>query len=99
MKIGNPADKPVPVAPSRSSSSSESSKPATAATQEETTVALSSAAVELLAGDEAVHSDFDAAKVSRITQAIAQGNYKINAEVIADKLLSNAKEILGTLQH
>ena len=102
MKIGNPADKPVPVAPSRSSGSEASKSASTApaaSSDEQTTVALSSAAAQLLAGEDAVSSDFDTAKVSRIAQAISHGNYKINAEVIADKLLANAKEVLGELQH
>ena len=43
-------------------------------------------------------ADFDAEKVSRISQAIADGSYKINAEVIADKLIANAQEVLGKVQ-
>jgi negative regulator of flagellin synthesis FlgM len=39
--------------------------------------------------------DFDAQKVDRIAQSIASGQFKINAEVIADKLIANAKDVLG----
>ena len=38
---------------------------------------------------------FDAAKVDRIAQAIRDGSFQINAGAIADKLLSNAQEVLG----
>jgi negative regulator of flagellin synthesis FlgM len=104
MKIGNPADKAPPVAPGRTAPG-DGGKPASsvaptapATTDPSTTVALSHAAAELMAG-ESVNGDFDTEKVSRIAQAISQGKYEINAEVIADKLLSNAKEVLGNHQH
>jgi len=38
---------------------------------------------------------FDQAKVDRIAQAIRDGNFSINPGAIADKLLSNAQEVLG----
>ena len=41
---------------------------------------------------------FDSAKVERIAQAIRDGNFSINPGAIADKLLSNAQEMLGRSQ-
>jgi negative regulator of flagellin synthesis FlgM len=38
---------------------------------------------------------FDKAKVERIAQAIRDGQFTINAEAIADKLIVNAQELLG----
>ena len=38
---------------------------------------------------------FDQAKVDRIAQAIRDGSFSVNPGAIADKLLSNAKEVLG----
>jgi negative regulator of flagellin synthesis FlgM len=38
---------------------------------------------------------FDTAKVDRIAQAIRDGQFKINPEAIADKLIQNAEELLG----
>mgnify|MGYP003478288880 CR=1 FL=1 len=54
-------------------------------------VALSSSAA--LSG--ANEASFDQAKVERISQAIHDGQFKINAGVIADKLIANAQELLG----
>ena len=41
---------------------------------------------------------FDSAKVERIAQAIRDGSFSINPGAIADKLLSNAQEVLGRSQ-
>jgi negative regulator of flagellin synthesis FlgM len=38
--------------------------------------------------------DVDMEKVNVVRASIAQGTYKVNAEAIADKLLSNAQEML-----
>jgi negative regulator of flagellin synthesis FlgM len=38
---------------------------------------------------------FDQAKVDRIATAIRNGSFSINPGAIADKLLSNAQEVLG----
>lgn len=43
-------------------------------------------------------AEFDAAKVERIAQSIAEGRFKVNAEAIADKLIANAQELLGKVQ-
>lgn len=39
--------------------------------------------------------DFDAGKVKAVRAAIDKGEFSVNAEAIADKLLSNAQEILS----
>jgi len=57
-------------------------------------VDLSSAAARLLDGGSDSES-FDAAKVDRITQAIAEGRFTVNADAVADKLMANTQEILG----
>ncbi|GAP33748.1 flagellar biosynthesis anti-sigma factor FlgM [Piscinibacter sakaiensis] len=60
-------------------------------------VELSSTATALMRGDDvqAAAGEFDQAKVEGITRAIRDGSYQVNAEAIADKLLSNAQELLS----
>ena len=55
-------------------------------------VALSSTAAHLVGPNDHV---FDTDKVARISNAIRDGKYTINADVIADKLIANAKELVG----
>jgi negative regulator of flagellin synthesis FlgM len=92
MKIGPLENKPVaPVAPVE-----RKAAPAQGKDEPSAQVALSPAA-SLLAN---VPSEpaFDAEKVQRIAQAIREGRFVINAEVIADKLILNAQELLGRNQ-
>jgi negative regulator of flagellin synthesis FlgM len=64
-----------------------------AAGQPSATVAISPEA-SLLSGAMADPS-FDAEKVERLAQAIKEGKFEVDADKIADKLLSNARELLG----
>lgn len=59
-----------------------------------TKVEVSETASALL---ERAPNDFDSEKVDRIRKAISDGTYKINADAIADKLLTNAQDLLGHL--
>ena len=59
-----------------------------------------SAKVELSAAASVITSgladgSFDAKKVERISRAIREGTFTIDAEAIADKLIANAGELLG----
>jgi negative regulator of flagellin synthesis FlgM len=100
MKIGNPADKrpvgPVETTPAKPKDEAAKATSTGAATDPSAKVQLSSTATTLMAGADA--AEFDAAKVERISQAIADGSYKVNADVIADKLIANAQEALGKVQ-
>lgn len=67
---------------------------ATAQPQAGVTVTLSSSASQALSSGGG--SDvFNAEKVEAMKQAIADGSFKVNAEAIADKMLSNAAEMLS----
>ncbi|MCR5865409.1 MAG: flagellar biosynthesis anti-sigma factor FlgM [Aquincola tertiaricarbonis] len=91
MKIGSLENAPLtPVAGDRTAA--PAAKPEKAATPEASTqVTLSSAATSL--GDSS--AEFDAAKVERISNAIREGKFQVNPEAIADKLISNAQELLS----
>jgi negative regulator of flagellin synthesis FlgM len=106
MKIGHPADKPLP-APAAGTpaaaatdvvkpTGAASHTPAAATVDPSATVALSSTASTLLSGG--TSSDFDAHKVAQVADAIAGGTFKVNPEAIADKLISNAQELLTKVQ-
>ena len=95
MKIGNTPDKPAKVSGSSAPTTTDATKAGvtTAGPDASTQVALSSAAATLLSGNSS--AEFDTAKVDRISKAIADGTYSINADAIADKLIANAQELLG----
>jgi negative regulator of flagellin synthesis FlgM len=102
MKIGNPADKrniaPVVTTPADAKAADKTAASAAnpASVDPSAKVQLSNAAASLRAGTDP--AEFDAAKVERVSQAIADGSYKVNPEVIADKLIANAQELLGKVQ-
>jgi negative regulator of flagellin synthesis FlgM len=100
MKVGHPADKPAPIpvtgspSPAQEAAKAQPAANAIPATADPSAkIELSDAAATLL--DNPSSADFDADKVARISQAISDGSFKIDAEVIADKLISNAKELLS----
>ena len=93
MKIGS-IETQLPVAPAAGErkTGSTATGGAKSATGSDT-VAISPEASALAAtgGD----GSFDAAKVERISQQIKDGSYKVNHEAIADKLITNAQELLA----
>ncbi len=106
MKIGNPADKPVALpAVGTHAAAAEAAKASPANTgtaaiasggDASANVQISSTASSLLAGG--ASSEFDAEKVSRMSDSIGSGSYKVNPEVIADKLIANAQELLSKVK-
>jgi negative regulator of flagellin synthesis FlgM len=66
---------------------------ATATAESSTQVELSATASAL--SGEGTDPTFDSAKVERIAQAIRDGKFTVNHQAIADKLISNAQELLG----
>ena len=101
MKIGPNGDSPLSgtSGPASTGSTARASPAAQVITGEASaTVALSSTASTLMAGLTEANADFDTDKVTRIARSLSDGSYKVNAEVIADKLIANAKELLTNAQ-
>lgn len=90
MKIGpfDPKITPPPAGGERKMSASAKESQ----TGPSATVDLSASAALKL--DPNGEGSFDAAKVERIAQAIRDGQLKINAGAIADRLIANAQELL-----
>lgn len=91
MKIGPLESKPLVTKPAERKTQQPSPVPpqAQASAQVElspTAAALSSTSAE---------PTFDGAKVERIALAIRDGQYQVNPQAIADKLIANASELLG----
>ena len=101
MKIGQPADSSVaaaaagtPAAPTDAAKSAQAAAVKDTAAGASAKVELSSTAATLLSPAGAA-ADFDADKVKRMSDAIASGTFAVNADVIADKLIANARELLA----
>jgi negative regulator of flagellin synthesis FlgM len=104
MKIGQPKDLPVvpttPTAPVDSAATTKAGAGA-AATASQTassagvavTVSTQTRALEQANRGESADMDMD--KVNAVRASIEQGTYVVNPEVIADKLLANAQEMLN----
>jgi|GEM_PF-161182 len=69
-------------------------EPVTANPPASAQVALSNSAVQLLNGGDEQDS-FDTAKVERLSREIEEGSFRVNAEVVADKLIANTQELLS----
>ncbi len=96
MKIGSAADLPhvsPTLTPAQAPAAPATPAAPAAAAANVTTVELSSAAATLRAT--AASPEFDAQKVARISTAISEGRFQVNPGVIADKLISNARELLS----
>jgi negative regulator of flagellin synthesis FlgM len=103
MKITPPSENPVVVssnaaslAPKSGSTAGVQTKPAApkSAPAAGVAVSVSSLARSMDVDGADQLPDVDMAKVNAVKQAISDGSYKVNPGVIADKLLSNAQEML-----
>lgn len=100
MKIGNSPEGSAPAKAERPAArkpeaavTTDAARPAAPAPAPSTQVAISDAA-KLAASVPTDDGSFDTAKVDRIAKAISEGKFTINARAIADKLVSNAQELL-----
>lgn len=105
MKIGQPSELPSLVTQVNSPAAQKAgsgARPAASAKTSETqgkppagvSVTVSTAARALEKADTNEGAEVDAKKVATVRAAIQQGTYTVNPEAIADKLLSNAQEML-----
>ena len=92
MKIGSFESKPIATQPAeRKSAGTAATKPLEPSTH----VALSPGATQVDGAGTGTDPTFDTAKVQRIAQGIRDGKFTVNPEAIADKLISNAAELLS----
>jgi negative regulator of flagellin synthesis FlgM len=106
MKIGQPSELPALVTQAKSAASpkSEVASNATAAASAGSAqstraagvaVTVSSQARALEKSSQSEVADVDSEKVATVRAAIQGGTFMVNPEAIADKLLSNAQEMLN----
>jgi negative regulator of flagellin synthesis FlgM len=105
MKIGHQSDpslatqvntsqSPKTVAGARPGVSEKASETRGKSSSAGVSVTVSSAARALEKADRNDGAEVDAQKVASVRAAIQQGTYVVNPEAIADKMLSNAQEML-----
>jgi negative regulator of flagellin synthesis FlgM len=100
MKIGQSADLTIPVSQTNTPNAQKAGEEA-AATAKSTassvgvSVSVSNLARSLEKPEVSAPGDIDTAKVNKVKAQIQDGTYVVNPEAIADKLLSNAQELLN----
>ena len=103
MKIGQTSDNTIPAGTKATSAPAKGGQNAGAASSAGAAkgapdagvaVTVSSLARSMGASNRGEAADVDMQKVNAVRTPIEQGTYTVNAEAIADKLLSNAQEML-----
>lgn len=63
-----------------------------------TSVSLGSTATQLSKMESAMSNTpvVDSAKVAEIKQAMSEGRFKVNSEVVADRLLNTVRDLIGS---
>lgn len=101
MKIGNPLDLFRSGAPAGSAVSTDAEKAKSTTAPLSSAKALDSATVKLSGGLDQLKADlnaddaFDAKRVEQLKAAIADGSFKVNADVVANKLIASNLEALS----
>ena len=99
MKIGTsdlPVNVPQTTTPSTPKASEEAAATATsAASSTGVSVSVSNLARSMETSDAASTGEIDTAKVNQVKASIQNGTFVVNPHAIADKLLSNAQEMLN----
>jgi len=95
MKIGHLENKAATPAVSERKPGAASASATGGNVEASAKVALSPTVSQLAAGGQ--EGVFDTDKVQRISDAIRDGKFTVNADAIADKLIANAQELLGAV--
>lgn len=101
MKIGNPSELYRTGASAAGASTIDAEKARTPVVSGESASVESSASVKLSGSLEALKAHmgpdgaFDSKRVEQIKAAIADGSFKVNANVVADKVISSNLEALA----
>ncbi len=97
MKIGHLENSAATPAANERKPGAAATPPAAASATVEASakVALSPTVSQLAAVSQ--EGVFDTEKVQRISEAIRDGKFTVNADAIADKLIANAQELLGAV--
>lgn len=97
MKIDNSAKTVVNIAAGESQKRADKAagpNPHPVNTSEKVELSPLSSQLQSIESNLASDGVFDAARVQEIRQAISEGRFKVNAEVVADRLLDTVKELL-----
>lgn len=97
MKIGNITSTVATTAidtERRTTSQQSSTTSVTSTTDDDSSTQVQLSPEASMLSQVSADPSFDQAKVERIAQAIRDGKFSINPDAIADKLLSNAQEVL-----
>jgi negative regulator of flagellin synthesis FlgM len=100
MKIGNSTGGiSLPQEPTTSTASQKTGGSSKAAASPEISLSNISSTLHALETRLASDQAFDAGKVEDIKQAIRSGDFKVNPDVVADKLISSVRDMLGGQKH
>lgn len=101
MKIDKPS-KPLPASSindtaARATGKGKTGTPSAPQQPDNTSVSLGSTAAHLHSMESSMANVpvADASKVAEIRQAISDGRFKVNSEVVADRLLETVRDLIG----
>ena len=98
MKIGNSIDplKSDSINPGASRAGASSSQPVSPADASDR-IDLSEASRTLASGQTRAGAEIRADKVNEVREAIARGEYRVNTEVVAERMIIESAQLLETL--
>lgn len=101
MKIGNGSDRIdlTPNPATKPAAGKIEQKPAAAGESSVISLSELSSTMQSLETKVAKDPGFDQARVEQIKEAIRSGEFKINPDAIADKLIANVREMVGQTRH